>query len=100
MAFWDVGTIGRFSPQKAPLGGAMLTEESNKENDVEVSTMNDSQPLCIHCGEICDEALTVRFSRPTDNAMIAKGSACEDCADRLIQRAQDGDEAVPAEGRW
>ncbi|WP_248908187.1 hypothetical protein [Halocatena marina] len=61
---------------------------------------NRATTLCVGCGEECREALIVRFSRPLDGAQIARGSVCEDCAPRMLRRAQDGTEAVPAEVRW
>lgn len=59
----------------------------------------ESTTLCVHCGEVHVEALTVRFARPVDNAMIATGGVCKDCAETMLRRAQDGTEAVPAEVR-
>lgn len=67
--------------------------DSNTDYDQEISA------LCIHCSEIHRTALTVRFSRTVDNAMIAKGGVCEDCAETILRRAQDGTEVVPAEVR-
>lgn len=82
------------------LASSMDTMVQNEpKTDSSIDPDQETTTLCVCCGECHDKALIVRFSRPVDNAMIANGSVCADCAETVLRRAQDGTEAVPVEVR-
>lgn len=66
----------------------MITENLGTHNDTEVSSLHETLTLCVSCGEMKEKKLTVRLARTTDNAQIAKGGVCEDCAGTVLRRAE------------